>query len=154
MTTTDDGSRSPERSIAHEIITASCARPTDRVTIAGTQHVEILIELIRRGFSDVLCRSADLGPRLPTPPADILIALDVKCEADLRSVLTRLGRDLRPRGVLVVTYAQTCSSFDERRLRRLLIEGGFTAVERIAGRGDAGTLWCARKPPAAMRRAA
>jgi hypothetical protein len=154
MGTTNDGSRSIDRTLALEIIAASRARPADYVTIAGTAHLDILIELIRRGFSRVLCRSAEFGPHLATPPADILIAPDVQTESDLRSVVARLGRDLRPRGVLVMSYAQSCSSFDERRLRRLLIDGGFTAAERIAGRGDAGTLWCARKQPAAMRRAA
>ena len=154
MNTTNDDSRCPKRDLVNEVIAASGAQPADNVTIAGTEHLEILIELIRCGFSHVLCRSADHGPRMAAPPADILIAPNVKSEADLRTVLTRLGRDLRPRGLLVLSHAQNCSSFNERHLRRLLTEGGFTAVERIAEHGDVGTLWCAHKQAASLRRAA
>ena len=142
------------QAFAREIILASGARPADRVTIAGTDDLELLVEFIRRGFTHVLCRAADRGPHLAEASADILIAPGIRSEADLRSVMTRLGRDLRPNGTLVVSFARRGSSFDERRLRRCLMEGGFTAMERIAGRGDAGTLWCARRSPAAMLRAA
>ncbi len=124
------------------------------MTIAGSGHIEILVEFIRRGFSDVLCRSAVHGPHMAAPPADVLIAPNVASEADLHGILTRLASDLRPRGVLVISCAKTFSSFDERRLRRRLMESGFTAIERIAARGDVGTLWCAHKQAASMRRAA
>jgi hypothetical protein len=154
MSNTNDDRRSPARDVVHEVITASGARTADNVTIAGTEHLEILIELIRRGFSHVLCQSSDHGPHMAAPPADILIAPNVKSEADLQAVLTRLGRDLRPRGVLVMSYAQESSSFSDRRLRRLLMEGGFAAVERIAGHGSVGTLWCAHKQAASLPRAA
>src|SRR5579872_6337453 len=102
---TNDDPRSPERALAREVIAASGAQPADNVTIAGAEHLEVLIELIRRGFCQVLCRSADHGPHMATSPADVLIAPNVKSETDLRSVLTRLGRDLRPRGVLVFSWA-------------------------------------------------
>jgi hypothetical protein len=147
-------SRSSKRDIGPEVIAVSGALPADNVTIAGTGHLEMMVEFIRRGFSHVQCRSADNGPHLPASPTDILIAPDVKSEADLTAVLTRLGRDLRPRGLFVISCAQAGSSIDERRLRRLLLAGGFTAVERIAGHGGAGTLWCAHKAAAPMRRAA
>ncbi|HXQ50404.1 MAG TPA: hypothetical protein VN802_04860 [Stellaceae bacterium] len=154
MNTANTEPRSLERALAQEVVTASGARPADHVTIAGTDHVEVLVEFIRRGFSNVLCRSAEHGPHIPAPPADVLVAPDVKSEAGLSCVLARLGRDLRPRGILVMTCARTCSPFDERRLRRVLMDGGFTAVERIAGRGDVGTVWCAHKGAASLRHAA
>jgi hypothetical protein len=154
MNTITDISRSLKRAFAHEVIVASGARPADVVTIAGPEHFEILIELERRGFSHVSCVSADYGPRMALPTADILIAPDVNGETALRNVLTRLGRDLRPRGVLVMSLAWTGSRFDERYLRRFLMENGFMAIERIAGRGDIGTLWCAYKEAASLRQAA
>jgi hypothetical protein len=153
MCTTYDEQRHFERTFIQEAVAASGARPEDNVTIAGKQNVEIVIDLMRRGFSNVLCRSAENGPHV-SPPADVLIAPDLKSEADLISVLTRLGRDLRPRGVLVTTCAWASSAFDDRRLRRLFMEHGFVAMERIAGQGDAATVWRAYKGAASLRRAA
>jgi hypothetical protein len=154
MNTTHDEPRSLKRALASEVITASDVRPADHVTIAGAEHLEILIEFVRRGFSHVFCVSADHGPRMAISPADLIIALNLRTEAALRDVLARLGRDLRPRGVLVMSFAGTCSPFNERHLRRLLMENGFMAVERAAGHGDAGILWCAYKEAASMRHAA
>src|ERR1700733_6813036 len=108
MCTTCDEQRSSERTFIQEAIAVSGARPEDNVTIAGKRNVDVVIDLMRRGFSNVLCQSAENGPHL-SPPADVLIAPDLKSEADLISVLTRLGRDLRPRGVLVTTCAWASS---------------------------------------------
>ena len=154
MNTPDDNSGSLNRALAHEIISASGAQSADNVTIAGIEHLEVMIELIRRGFSHVLCRSADRGPHMGVPPTDILIAPNVKSEAVLRDVVTRLGYDLRPRGILLISCAYACSSLNEQRVRRLLMECGFTAVERITVRDDVGTIWCAHKKAASMPRAA
>lgn len=154
MCTTTADPRCPEQDLAREVVAASGAQPTDNVTIAGTENIEILIELIRRGCSHVLCRSAVHGPHMAAPPADVLIAPNVKSETELHIVLTRLGHDLRPRGALVVSCPENCRCLSERGLRRLLVAAGFTAVERIAGHGDVGTIWCAHKMRAPMARAA
>jgi hypothetical protein len=154
MNTTCGTGRQLWEAFAQQVVAASGARPADNLTIAGTDHLELLLELIRRGFSQVLCRSADHGPHMATPPADILIAPEVRSEAELSRILTRLGRDLRPRGILVLSVAQTGAACDGRRLRRMLMEAGFTAVERNAASGDAATLWCARKQGASLPRAA
>jgi hypothetical protein len=154
MSTIEDDPRSAELTLAHEVIAASGARPADNVTIAGAGNIEIVLELNRRGFAHVLCRSADHGPHMAAPPADVLIAPGVKSETDLRAILTRLGRDLRARGALVISCARASSSLSEMRLRRLLVEAGFTAVERIEGRDNLRTLWCARKRAAHLRQAA
>jgi hypothetical protein len=153
MSTTYAGQRRSERTFIQEAVAVSGARPTDNVTIAGKRNVDVVIDLMRRGFSNVLCQSAENGPHV-SPPADLLIAPDLKSEADLINVLTRLGRDLRPRGVVVTTCAWAFTAVDERRLRRLFMAHGFVAVERIAGRGDAQTVWCAHKGAASLRRAA
>lgn len=153
MCTTNDDPRRLERYLAREAVALSGAGPMDNVTIAGAEHIEIVIELIRRGFCNVLCRSPANGPHLAAPPADLLIAPNVKTESELIGVLTRLGHELRPRGVLVISCAETGSALSDRCLRRLLMEQGFSAVERIAG-GDIGTLWCAHKARAPVARAA
>lgn len=140
--------------LADDLIAASGAGPADQVTIAGTANLEIMIELVRRGFSQVLCRSADRGPHRTTPPADILIAANLPSEGALRSVLTQLGRELRPSGRFVLSYERNSAPCNERRLRQALLEGGFASVEQIAGSGDVGTLWCARKANASLRQAA
>jgi hypothetical protein len=154
MTKTNGDSQSRERALVHEVLAASGARPADNVTIAGTDHLEIMIELMRCGFSHVLCQSPDHGPHMATAPADIIVAPNVTSESALGAVVTRLGRDLRPRGVLVICWARPCSALSERRLRRLLMDGGFIAMERIAGRSGAETLWCAHKLAAPLRHAA
>jgi hypothetical protein len=153
MNTVNGEPRSCTRALAHELICASHARPADNVTIAGTVHLEILIELIRHGFSHALCCSAEHGPHMAMAPSDILIAPNIRNEIDLCNVLKRLGGELRPRGVLVFSCAQS-GSHSDRNLRRVIFERGFTAIERIAGHGDVGTLWCAHKQPPSLRQAA
>jgi hypothetical protein len=142
------------RARAGDVIAASGARQADQVTIAGTANLDIMIELVRRGFSRVLCRSADRGPHSAMPPADILIAPNLPSEGALCRVLTQLGRELRPAGSFVMSYAANYAAFNERRLRQTLLEGGFASVEKIAASDDAGTLWCARKAVASLRQAA
>ena len=154
MDTTTSGQRSCTRALAHQLICASHARPADNVTIAGTQHLEILIELIRHGVCHAQCCTVDHGPHTAMPPADILIAPNVRSDVELSNLLDRLGSELRPRGVLVFCCAPSDSVARDRNLRRVLIERGFATVERTAAHGDVGALWCAHKQPASLRHAA
>jgi hypothetical protein len=153
MNTTIEEPRSPKRDFAQEFITASGARPSDNVIISGAGNLEILIEFIQRGFSHVICQS-DHAPHITTQPADILIAPDVKNETDFHNILTLLARDLRPHGLLIISSTSKDPSITELALRRLLKEGGFTAVKQINGTPDVGTIFCARKGVASIARAA
>ena len=153
MSTDNRQRQSCTRALAHALIRVSHAQPTDNVTIAGAGHLELLVELMRDGYGHALCRSVDHGPHMARPPADILVAPNVRDESDLCNILQRLGSDLRPRGLIVFSCAQS-DTFGDRNLRRVLIERGFTAVERIAGEGNVGTLWCAHKRAASLRHAA
>jgi hypothetical protein len=148
----DDPARGAEIS-ANELVIASHAHPTDRVLIAGTAEIGLLTSLIRLGFTNVACQSAVSGPHAPMPKPNILIAPHVATEGELLAILVLLVRDLRPSGALVVRAVGPLA-LDERRLRRLFMNAGFTAVERRTVRDDATPLWCARKHGAALARAA
>lgn len=138
--------------LANELIAASAAHPSDKVMIAGADHLDLLIALIRRGFSSVDCQSAACGPHAPRGETDVLIAPSVRSETDLGGILQRLGPSLRPHGVIVVHSATTLDPRDERRLRQRLVEAGFTAIEPLAS--PVGHLWYARRQAAAMACAA
>jgi len=153
MSTTIEEPRSPKRDLVQEVIAVSGAKPPDNVIVSGAGNLEILIEFIQRGFSHVVCQSSH-APHITTQPADILIAPNLKSEAEIRDVLTLLTRDLRPHGILVISCTPTDSSITELSLRRLLKEGGFTAVKQINCTPDVGTILCARKEAASIARAA
>jgi hypothetical protein len=151
-------SRNRERALAHELIAVSGARPADKVMIAGPELPEILSELIRRGFPHIRCSSEDCGAKPLSAPADVVIAgeIEMKSEAAMRRLLTRLGGSLRPRGVLVISSCcdRTSSAIDDQKLRQILMQHGFMVIERIPGHGSVGTLWRAHKGTASMRPAA
>ncbi len=136
-----------------ELIAASHANATDRVMIAGAEQLALLTTLIRRGYLNVACQSAERGPHAPMPETDVLLVPRVRCESELLSILHHLGRALRPRGTLVLQVAEPLRA-DEKRLRRLVMEAGFTALERIPGDMGSEPLWCARKHAETTARAA
>jgi hypothetical protein len=153
MSTTIEEPRSPKRDIAQEFIAVSGAKPPDNVIIFGAGNLEMLIEFIQRGFSHVVYQSGH-APHITTQPADILIAPNLKCEAEIRNVLALLTRDLRPRGILVISCTPAAPSITELALRRLLKEGGFSAVKQANYNSDFGIIVCARKEAASIARAA
>ena len=138
--------------LANELVAASAAHSSDRVIIAGTDQLEFLITLLRRGFANVDCMSASDGPPLHAGEADIVIAPSVQGEADLLHILQRFGCTLRPRGVLVLHEASPVH--DERRMRQFFFSSGFAAVERVPSVNGFGHHWCAYKQNAAAAQAA
>jgi hypothetical protein len=149
-----DDRRSPLSDLdADALIAASGAQPSDRIIIAGSDQLGLMIALIRRGFANVICQSGTCGPHSPAGQCDILIMPSLRNEPDLAQILRHLGGALRRHGV-VVLRASPFARGSERLLRQTLMDGGFSAVERVPGRGRHGDLWCAHKYGAALARAA
>jgi hypothetical protein len=140
--------------IADELITTSGARPSDHIIIAGSEQLELLITLIRQGFSNVSCQSAKCGPHSPEGEADILLVPSARSEADLLLILRHLGCALRRHGVVVIHTTFPSSRGSARHLRQTLVQSGFTAIERLPSHGGVGDLWCAYKYGAALAHAA
>ncbi len=69
-------------------------------------------------------------------------------------VLRHLGCALRRHGVVVIHTSFPSSRGNSRHLRQALMQGGFTAIERLPSHGGIGDLWCARKYSARMAHAA
>jgi hypothetical protein len=140
--------------VANELVAASAAHPADKVIIAGTDQLELLIALLRQGCSNIDCRSPECGPHPRAGAMDVVIAPAVRSEAELRHTLHRFGFVLRPRGVFMVLEASPHDMRNERRLRQIFFEAGFAAVERVPSRSGFGQVWRAYKQTAAMAHAA
>jgi len=135
------------------MIRASGAKSADRVTILGHEHFDLLVGLCRRGYVDVSCQAAGQGPHCAERAADIMWIPSVPSDACLRQTLQRLGRDLRPGGMLVLRDQRKV--VDVFRLRKLLAKSGFEPDRQTVGASADGLLLCARKRQTAqMRRAA
>lgn len=91
----------------------------DRIMIAGSNQLDLLIGLCERGFDNVGCRAAQCGPHLAGEPADLLLLPGVTSEAQLLAVLKWLGPELSPDGVILVCGCML-SGPKQRDLRRVL----------------------------------
>lgn len=152
---TDDRQSRPVSNILAEELAAGCAaHPSDKVIIVGAEQLDLLLALLRRGFTDVDCLSAGCGPHPQRDGSDILIAPAVRSESELLHILQRFGCTLRPRGVIIVHEAASAGICNDCRLRQMFLEAGFAAVERQPSRGGTGHLWRAYKETAAIARAA
>jgi len=139
--------------LADELIAASYAHPSDKIIVAGANQLDLLIALLRRGFLDAACVSADHDLHATADAADILIAPALEVEGDLLRILDCLGGALRPGGMLVIR-ASSATSCTEQQLLATFLQFGFAAVERLPGRSHDGELWLARKQIKMMAKAA
>ena len=134
----------PAPDILEEMIHASGAKSADRLTIAGGRYLDLLIGLCRRGFVCVSCHAADRGPPAGEAASDVLWIPEVESEAQLLVVVARLGRNLRPEGILLIRQQRQFPAERLRRLPSLLAERGFMLEKQIAT-ASGGILFCARK---------
>jgi hypothetical protein len=141
-------------SVAKRLVAASAAQPSDHVIVIGASQIELLLALLHLGFSNVDCLSPANGPHPRKDAADAVIVPAVSSESDLRHILQRFICTLRPRGVFVVRDARSLAADDERRLRKIFFEAGFSAVERVPAHDGSGHLWCAHRRTIAMAEAA
>ncbi|MDB5407637.1 MAG: hypothetical protein JWL84_2549 [Rhodospirillales bacterium] len=126
------------------LIDACDARPTDHVTIAGCENLELLIDFFRHGFTDAGCQ-ADRGPHDGDRPSDVLVVPRVASDLALLHVVTRLGGDLRPGGMLVLRDDRPLAAGQRRQLLNLLAQRGFVPIDRVASFLASGGILRARK---------
>lgn len=138
---------------ADALIAACAAKPSAKIIIVGAEQIDLLLAFLRRDFACVECVSAASGPNPQRDGADVVVASAVRSEPDLLHILKRFGGTLSPHGALVIGEA-SASIGDDKRLRRILLEAGFGAVERHPSCSGFERLWCAYKQDAALARAA
>lgn len=136
--------------LADQLIDASGAHATDRITIAGSRHLDLLLALLGRGFTHAACQAVNQEcPHDAASAADILLIPDLADEADLTAVLARLGPVLRSGGTLVLHFDGTQNAVT--RLRRLLVERGYLPASWMGASTQADDwILCARKRPATL----
>jgi len=136
-----------------ELVAATEATPSDRITVLGGGQIELLIAFLRHGFDDVACLSSTRNGS-GVGEADIVIAPAIDNETELAALLCSLGRALRPGGNLVVRLTETAALRNQQQLLPIFLKSGFAAVERRASSGNLGSLWLARKQSKISARAA
>jgi hypothetical protein len=121
-------------SILDHFIRLSSPCFTDRITIAGTQNIDLLIGLLRGGFMNVSCLAADRGLHVGDMPSDALWISAIATDNQLTSVLHQLGRTLRVDGLLLIQVKGEWANHCSPQLQRILtahgveVEIGFTAA--------------------------
>lgn len=121
-------------SILDQFIRLSNPSLGDRIMIAGTRNIDLLIGLLRQGFMRVSCLAADRGPHVGEVASDALWLPAITTDNQLLSVLRQLGREIRIDGLLLIQvkgeWANRCSP----QLQRILtaygvdVEAGCTAA--------------------------
>jgi hypothetical protein len=143
MSTRQVGSRATASHLTEQLIKLAGAKLTDRVTVVGCERIEVLIELLGRGFVEVTCRSAMGGPNAGEAPADLIVAPAVHSEPELLAILWRLGRSLRPGGALLFGTADPRPAIWKRRLPQLMTQYGFVLARKHDAAGV--HIVCCRK---------
>jgi hypothetical protein len=128
------------------------SKRTDRITLVGREHIELLIQLAHCGFVDVMCRDALAGPNTGEMSADLIIAPGADRGPQLAALLSRLEHGLNPDGVLLLGAGEGLST-RLRQIRKLLIERGFHYVDSYMKPTDIHLL-CCRKFPVLQTQAA
>jgi hypothetical protein len=151
MSTKQDGVISrATASLVEQMIEISGAKHTDNVAIAGSGHLDFLVTLCRRGFDRVTCWVTDRAAPITEAPADVLFVLNVGGDAEALTALGRVGRTLRPSGVLVIRYAAQFPKGHGHPLHRLLAGYGFAMTRQTVDAAGCALL-CARKQASAVQ---
>jgi hypothetical protein len=138
------GDKNVPEFVAHLIGTSHADR-TDHITIAGRRAIQAVIDLCRRGYLHVMCRTAAQGPHVAENSTDSLWILNVPSETELRTLVAKLGPDLRVGGTLVVGFELSISSDHASRLRRVLLDMGFVPVRQQTDSAGRTHLICGRQ---------
>ena len=134
-------------SLIDNLIQASSAEHSDRIMIAGANRIDLLMDLLHLGFTCASCRAAD-GPHVGEPASDVLWIPSIAGEDQLQFTLKKLGRELRPEGVLAVRVQSEIVASRALQISALLAAHGFTVESRdVASNGD--LFLCAHKRMAA-----
>ena len=133
-----------ENAFPTKLIEAAGAHAADRITIAGTRNLDLLLALYEHGFAHVACQAVTQGcPHDAQSAADILLIPHLAEESELDAVLRGLGPVLRAGGTLVLGCAggQPAAT----RLRRKLAARGYVPESWMGGGEPDDLVLCARK---------
>ena len=141
--------QSSVREFADRLIRQSKARPADRILIVGGGRGGLLMELYRRGFTQV-CH--ETGSRLPTHEAfDVVWLLRMGSGPALTRILAALDRILRPGGAVVAWTTRPSPTEGEalraQEIRQRFVACGFVPFVQ-ASDGETGHLLTAHRPEA------
>jgi hypothetical protein len=142
MSTRRIRSRETASQLTEQLIKLAGAKPADRVIVVGCEQIEMLVELVGRGFVAVTCRSAMGGPNAEVASADLVVAPCVHSEPELLAIVSRLSRGLRPGGALLFGTADLRPATWKRCLPRLLTRHGFVLVRKHIESADVHILCC------------
>jgi hypothetical protein len=142
------------REFVAQLIGTCHANHKDHIMIAGRRTIQTVIDLCRRGYLNVMCRSSAPGPHVKDDSADSLWILNVPSEAELRVLIAKFGRDLRIGGTLVVGFEVPISSPHASCLKRVLLESGFVPLRQQTDPSGRTLLICGRQGPPAHAQAA
>lgn len=123
------GDRQIGKFVPH-VIKMCHADKTDHITIAGRRAIQTVLDLCRRGYMHVKCRTAAPGPHGSENCADSLWILNVPSETELRTHIAELAPELRKGGTLIVGFEVSISSDHAARLKQVLLIMGFVAVQQ------------------------
>ena len=139
--------------VAYVIGTCHAER-TDHLTVAGRRAIQTVLDLCHRGYLHVMYRTAAPAPHVAENLADYLWILNVPSETELRTLIAKLGPDLRMGGTLVVGFEVSISSRHASRLRQVLLDQGFVPVQQQIDPAGRTLLICGRQEPCAQAQAA
>jgi hypothetical protein len=142
------------REFVAQLIGMCHVKHTDHIMIAGRRAIQTVLDLCRRGYLNVMCRGSAPGPHVADDSADSLWILNVPSEAELRSLITKCGRDLRMGGTLVVGFEVAISPTHASCLKRVLLDNGFVPLRQQTDASGRTLLICGRQVPCAQAVAA
>jgi len=137
--------------IVEQLVRSGLATPTSRVLVIGCEHIELVIALAHRGFTEVTCQATACGPSTGEPPADLVIIPKVRSNSDVITVLSQAKR-WGPKTVFVFGAARSAFPTMRQALKRQLVRAEFLFSEEETRRGL--RLLCARKVPPLQAQAA
>lgn len=119
----------------------------DHILVLGRDSLSLALALWRAGFCNVGCAPRNLDC-VAHGVADVLIAEDAPCGADLDRLMARARFMLRERGWLFLHHADAAQS-GVPRLSAQLVAAGFVVGD--AGPDGLGGLWMTARRRAALR---
>ena len=142
------------RDFVPHVIRMCHADKTDHITIAGRRAIQTVLDLCRRGFMHVMCRTASPGPHGSENSADSLWILNVPSETELGAHIVELAPNLRKGGSLIVGFEVSISSDHAARLKQVLLNMDFVTVQQQKDKHGRTLLICGRQEPRAHAQAA
>jgi len=139
--------------LTDQLVALSDARPTDRISVTGHNTLDIFLDLCRRGFCHADCRTGAQGPRTSETSADSLWIVEAEDAAELRTLISKCGRDLRPHGTLLVSMKNESGGDAAFLLGAVLLKCGFRPIRRLITTARV-LLLCQRQATASVQIAA